>query len=1346
MALRVKSKAGGRFSRKLRQHNVEPIAIVGMSCRLPSAPDLDSFARMLDHGQNARGEIPSDRFDIDEYYDPEPGNPGTIATRFGNFLDQIDQFDAGLFKLTPREVEAMDPQHRLLLELAWEAFEHAGLAPRALARSNTGVYVGISTFDYLETVDRRAPDGYTNTGLAHSAAVGRLSYIFDLKGPCQAIDTACSSSLVAVHSACQALRTREIDCALVSGVNAIASPYGFMGFSKAGMMALDGRCKTFDARADGYGRGEGCGALVLERLSEARAKGRTIHALIMSSAVNHDGRSQGLTAPNGVAQRELLARAWSQAGYGPDDIDYVEAHGTGTSLGDPQELLAIGRALAKRSPTRARAMVGSAKTNVGHLEAAAGVVGLLKLALMVSRGELAPHLNLERVNPSIDIANLPLRIPTQRRPWPSARRIAGVSSFGFSGTNAHVVVAAPEAASKLDNEGSEDASAGAPEAEPPLAPEPRVAELIPISARSDRALARLAGRWARHLHTCPSTPLAALATTAALGRQHFDRRASVVADSPARARAAFAALAEGREAPGLAAPPTFAVPKVALLFTGQGAQRAGMGRELYAREPLFRAALDRCAAGLAKQLPAPLLELMFAEDDARIHQTGWAQPALFAYAYALAELWRGFGVRPAAVLGHSVGELAAACVAGCLSLDDALTLVATRGRLMQALEPGGAMVSLRTERARAEAAIAEHGRGAVSLAAINGPAQLVISGSREPVLAVAAAIEPDPARVRELSVSHAFHSARMDPALDELERVAAGISYAAPRCSLISNLSGAAFGDGEAPDAAYWRRHAREPVDFEAGAAALRERGITAYLELGPQPHLIKLARASALAAGADDALWLASATREQPGGRALLDSLAALHAHGVDIDWAAVYRGRRQVSVPAPTYPFERRRHWIEPERSAATQRPRRKRGGHALLGARVSSPLASAQFDALLGTSEPAYLGDHRVYGLPMFPATGYIELALAALDAVGGGGPCELLELRLERAMIFAEDEPRRVQTLLTPIPASGDTDEAGATGGFRFGVFSRLLEDAELEPSAWLSHASGRVRPLASSAAPEPDADRSAREHDDPDDPEEPLAIPEYYRALSDRGIRYTGPFAAIESIRPGAHGSGRAQAAIRLPAGCSSEGYLAHPALLDVCLQTIAAALTTKFTAGGAIRMAYLPISIDRVVYHRPLGAAVTASVEVELDSNGLEYSASLEVRTEAGELAVEIAGLRMQGVERARMREARSERQDTDRILAQLAEAEPAGRFPLIAEFLTGQVAEIMGIQPEQLDASLMYFELGMSSLGSVELLYRIQKNLRVTLASTMLVDYENTETLATHLLERMYGQQGGQA
>jgi acyl transferase domain-containing protein len=882
----------------------EPVAIVGIGCRFPGgARDPEAFWQLLRDGVDAVGEIPRERWDVDAYFDADPDAAGRMYVRHGAFLTEVDRFDAAFFGISPREARSMDPQQRLLLEVAWEALEHGGQAPDRLAGTATGVFVGIGTNDYAHLQARAGAidqvDPYFATGTAHSVAAGRLSYVLGLRGPSVAVDTACSSSLVAVHLACHSLRLGECRVALAAGCNLILWPDLTVNFCRARLLSPAGRCRTFDAAADGYVRGEGVGAVVLKRLTDALADGDRVLAVIRGSAVNQDGRTSGLTVPNGPSQEALIRQALAAARMEPGRVSYVETHGTGTALGDPIETRALGAALGGLRPDGSRIAIGSVKTNIGHLEAAAGIAGLIKVVLALQHAELPAHLHLTTPSPHIAWNELPLEVVTERRRWvePRGPRVAGVSSFGFSGTNAHVILE---------------------EAPPAAAPEvgERPAYVLPLSARSPVALRELAARFARHLTEAPGPRLADVCFTAGVGRSHLGHRAAVVAAGADEIAGRLRALAAGAEAEDVFTGSARAVdtPRVAFLFTGQGPQHPGMGARLYALEPAFREAFDACAAALDPHLEPPLHTIVAAGAEASVEldEARHAQPAMFAIEYALAAMWRVWGVEPAAVIGHSLGEYAAACVAGVLSLDDAARLVALRGRVMDALPPG-AMAAVWASEADVVPRLTPHG-GRLAIAAINAPGQVVISGSVEAVRTVGADLEREGVRVRPLTMTHAFHSPMVEPALAPLVAEAAGLEHREPRIAMVSNVSGRLVGPGELT-AAYWGRHARMPVRFAEGLAALRAEGIDVFLEVGPHPALIPLGPQCV----AEEATWLATLRRGEDDWTCVLQTLGALYARGVDVDWSAIERGRPRRRVALPTHPFQRVRHWID----AAPARP---------------------------------------------------------------------------------------------------------------------------------------------------------------------------------------------------------------------------------------------------------------------------------------------------------------------------------------------------------------------------------------------------------------------------------------
>jgi acyl transferase domain-containing protein/SAM-dependent methyltransferase len=891
-----------------------PIAIVGMACRFPGGATTPAkLWQLLERGEDAIREVPPERWRIDDYFDANPDAPGKMSSRWGGFVDEVERFDAHFFGISPREAQRMDPQQRLLLEVAWEALENAGINADRLAETPTGVFIGMSSVDYLQLMRSAGLgsfDAYTASGAAHSIASGRLSYLLGARGPSMAIDTACSSSLVAIHQAVGSLRRGESNLALAGGVNLILRPDVTVALSKAHMMAPDGRCKVFDARADGFVRSEGCGVLVLKRLADAQADGDPIVAVIRGTASNQDGRSNGLTAPSGTAQEAVVRAALADAGLEPRELDFVETHGTGTSLGDPIEVQALAAVFADRGPERPL-LIGSLKANVGHMEAAAGVASVIKLALTLEHGVVPGQPHFVEPNPFIPWAELPVRVPRTATPWPeptSGPRLGGASSFGFSGTNVHVVLSAP----------------------PPRAPRSatleRPRQLLTLSARSDAARRALLLQMREELAKADGAPLTDVAFTANAGRAVFTHRVALVATTKAEAVKQLDELANGGAPVGV----TLGVvqprsPRIAFLFSGQGGQYAGMARALYETQPLFRELLDECDALLRPRLALPLLEVLQRPDaeSSPIHETAYTQPALFAVEYALAKLWQSWGVQPTAVLGHSLGELVAVCVAGVLSLKDALLLVAERGRLMSALPQRGAMAALMTDEATALSLIAPW-PAEVSLAAMNGPEHVVISGQDNAVTTILERAATAGIGSTRLTVSHAFHSPLIEPMLAELERAAAGVEHKRATIDIVSNLTGEAQSSGF--DAAYWRQHARSPVRFSRAMQTLARLGYDTFVEIGPHPTLLGMARQCLK----DDALaWLPSLRRGRDDWEQLLDSLAKLYVRGVNVDWERFDAGYARSKVQLPTYPFQRERFWVD----VAPERPETERGLAAAL-----------------------------------------------------------------------------------------------------------------------------------------------------------------------------------------------------------------------------------------------------------------------------------------------------------------------------------------------------------------------------------------------------------------------------
>jgi amino acid adenylation domain-containing protein/non-ribosomal peptide synthase protein (TIGR01720 family) len=890
----------------------EPIAIIGLGCRFPGgADDPERFWELLRRGGDGISEVPTERWSNDVYYDPDPQAPGKICTRYGGFVDNLFGFDPQLFNIVPREAASMDPQQRMLLEVSWMALEHANLRADRLYRSQTGVFIGISTFDsavmQLGATDLAQVDAYCGTGNALSAANGRLAYVLGLTGPSLSIDTACSSSLVALHYACQSLRNQECSLALTGGVSALLSPAPSINFSKAGMLAPDGRCKTFDARADGYVRGEGCGILVLKRLSDAMADGDRILALIRGSAVNQDGPSGGLTVPNGPSQEAVIRQALAAADVAPEEVGLIEAHGTGTSLGDPIEINALAAALGQGRDRDSRLLVGSVKTNIGHTEAAAGVAGVIKVVLSMINRQIPPHLHFHEPNPHIDWQSVPIEVVSQLRDWPAdGRRVAGVSSFGFSGTNAHVVIA----------EG--------PEVAPPSSEvaHQRPYHLLALTACTEAALKDLSQRYHLHLESHPEQAIGDICHTATSRRSQLAHRLAVVTDSHSRLAGRLSAYATTGPDSSLVVGHATRPPGVAFLFTGQGSQYPGMGHQLYLREPVFRETIERCNEILAGKLETQLVQVLYGDGDEceLVHQTRYTQPALFALEYALAQLWASWGIQPAVVIGHSVGEYLAACVAGVLSLEDGLGLISERARLMQELPPGTMAAIFCSETVATEAI--EPYRDAVAIAAINAPELVVISGESEPLQEALAALTRQDVDHQLLKVNRAFHSPMVKAVSDELLQAVAAVELGPARLPLISNLTGTRVATGDTLDTDYWCRQTLAPVRFMDSVQAVSAETAQVFLEIGPKPVLTGLAR-QCLMTDSSQPRWAFSLCRGEDDSRQMLAAVAELFAAGCDIDWDRLDHPFQLRSVSLPTYPFQHKHFRIGAAADKKVDRP---------------------------------------------------------------------------------------------------------------------------------------------------------------------------------------------------------------------------------------------------------------------------------------------------------------------------------------------------------------------------------------------------------------------------------------
>ena len=1291
-----------------------PVAVVGMACRFPGAENLAAFWRLLEAGGNAvtRGSPGESDGRVGRMFPDDV--PVHDASRFGAFLSGIDQFDAEFFRISPLEAASLDPQRRLLLELSWEALEDAAIDPGRLEGSRSGVYVGIGSYEYQEIVhddsEATGPDTtlYLVTGNRFSTASGRVSFALGLEGPSVAVDTACSSSLVAVHHAVAGLERGEADLALAGGVCVILSPLTTEAFANAGMLSPTGQCWTFDERADGFVRSEGCGMLVLKRLDEAEAAGDRIWGVIRGSAVNQDGVRPGLPVPKGLTQGRVIEEALSRAGIAPSQVDYLEAHGTGTRVGDPTEVNAAAAVYGRGRETDRPLLMGSVKTNIGHLAAGAGAAGLVKVLLAMRQGVIPRHLNLRNPNPEIDWERLPVRVTTTATDWPlvpDRRPLAGVSSFGFSGTNSHVIVEGYAEPDGAPAQGAMRWPAGAASLVPVRLPEPQVdlpvtedglrpreTRILPLSGKSPGALGDLAGRYVEWLDEAAGAarsgdrnaepPLADLAWTAGVGRSHFGYRAGVVFRDRRSLRDGLKALAGVDEGPG-----PRGTAKVAFAYTGQASQWVGMGEDLYEREPVVRAVLDRCDALLRDERDGSLLDVMFGRTGSAgdLDDPRWKQPAIYALECALTALWASVGIRPAVVFGHSLGEIAAAHTAGVFDLEDGLRFAAARGALIGALPGAGAMAAVFAPAFRVSAALDEHnaasGGVGLCIAADNGAHQ-VVSGPAAEIDALLERLEAHDIRVARLRKSPAYHSAMVEPALAELEGVLSRLAFSPPSITFVSNLTGRVMEPDEAPDTAYWRRQAREPVQFRACVETLASIAVDTIVEIGPHAVLGPMASLAwpTSAGGATGApitlssLRRPSDSRPGPsGGDAFVEAVAQAYGAGLPVVFEGLFAGETRRRISLPGYPFQRRRHWIEaPKR-------RRPGAGHPLLGVRHESPRGEVAFETEVFASDPAWVSDHRVFGQVVVPGAMFATMAATVLWGEGA------------RSVVLEDCQLH--SPMICPVEDSGDgSDEGGRKlqivfdgseqpSWRRFEVFSRGSEDD------WTLHLEGRMSP--GERGPE-DAGRADLEGIKAG--MEPGDVASLYRNKVSTRVVLGPAFRPLQAIWSR---TGEAIGEVALPDCLDGSGLDLHPILLDGCFQTVLAARDQARVAG---KSTYMPFGWDRlwlagppperIVCHvRMRDAAGGSAPPEDADDSPEVVKADLRIYSPVGEPIGGVDGFTMKRATRAAMLSASKALQDLLYEVVWREGVPAAGARP--AAFLAGAdtVAARMGTFPDYLAA-----------------------------------------------------------
>jgi len=1197
-------KEARRKIESLEQQKNEPIAIVGIGCRFPGGSNTpDSFWELLSQGKDAITPVPPQRWDIKAYYDENPDVPNKMYTRYGGFIENVDQFDPLFFGILPREAISLDPQQRLLLEVSWEALENAGIMPSTLKGTQTGVFMGIGSDDYAkwQVKNHLLIDTYTGSGNAACFASGRLSYLLGLQGPSIAIDTACSTSLVAIHLACQSLRNGESNLALAGGVSLMLSPESTLYLCKTKALSPDGRCKTFDKEANGYVRGEGCGVVILKRLSDAIADNDPILAVIRGSAVNQDGPSSGLTVPNVTAQQAVIRQALENGKVSPEQISYFEAHGTGTALGDPIEVRGIHEIFAQGRSQDNPLMIGSVKTNIGHLETAAGMASLLKVILSLQHKQIPPHLNFKELNPDIAASAQFLKIPTHLIPWEQTEtpRMASISGFGLSGTNAHLII---EEAPQLTHTPASFS---------------RPFHLLKLSAKSETALKALALQWETYLQDHPETKVTDLAFSANTGRDNFSHRLAMVVQSSEEVRKNLAAFRQQQPVPNLLKHTLESRQnqKIAFLFTGQGCQYVEMGRQLYETQPTFRRILDECDQLLRSELEQPLLSVLYPDDENSqlITQTAYTQPALFAIEYALAQMWLSWNVQPNAVMGHSLGEYVAATVAGVFTLPEALKLVAGRGRLMQKLPPNGQMKAVMTDAETLQTLIKQSGfTRKIAIAAINGPQSVVISGTTPAIERFSEILSQKEIKTTQLLVSHAFHSPLMEPMIAEFRELTSQINYQRPQIDIISNLTGKVI-DQEMANPEYWCNHIRQTVQFAPAIATLVDNEYEIFVEIGAKPILLGMA---SQCFPQHQAQWLPTLRPGKEEWQQVLETLGKLYVSGVNINWKNFETDYPHQYLTLPTYPFQRQSYWLD---LSTAQQPLKASSDtpkiHPLLERQLSSPLLEKTlFESYLGLDTLPFLADHKIYDQVVVPGAFHLSLLLGASEITFKNARYCLEQVIFPEALVIPSQGGRLVQLAITP-------HENQNQGNFQ--LISLNHHANTKGDHSWQVHGTGRMvrqplssQPELSQIIPEQIISRCERM----------MTGAELYSHLAQREIHLGSTFQWLESVwQTEAEAIGKMGIPDPLKDSKDLSDYQIHPTLIDACFQMLVVMLDQNVDQAETV----IPFSIEKLeFFERPSSSQLWCYARRSLGSqmNNKEVVLDIELFDQYNKLIAKVTG------------------------------------------------------------------------------------------------------------------------